>query len=223
MRLMIFTSATAAAGAIGAVALASALVLATPALSADLIDQTSEPPLPPQQTNLLWDGGYAGVYGGYNWMKADLSPGAVNGIHGLDGGVYLGFNRQLDSNIVLGLEGMAGLSGAEGSDGGVAIEEEWDASLRARMGYAFENSMIYGLAGVAGTRATASDATATDSQTHIGWTVGAGLETFLTDNVTARVEYDYSNFGQQEYDLGATNPDIGLNDHAIKLGIGLKF
>ncbi len=204
-------------------AFAAVLMSSGAAFAADVIEQTPEPPLPPQQSNLLWSGAYAGVYGGYNWMHADLSPGTVNGIHGLDGGAFLGYNYQLDNNFVVGLEGMAGISGAEGSEGGTSVEEEWDASLRARMGYAFENSMIYGLAGVAGTRASAADATGSDTHTHLGWTVGAGLETFLTDNVTARVEYDYADYGKQEYDLGATNPDISLTDHSIKLGIGLKF
>ncbi len=204
-------------------AFAVSLLCAGPVFAADVIEQTPEPPLPPQQTNLLWSGAYVGAYGGYNWMKADLSPGAVDGIHGLDGGAFIGYNHQLDNNFVVGLEGMGGISGVEGSDGGTSIEENWDASLRARMGYAFENSMIYGLGGVAGTRATASEGGDEDTQMHLGWTVGAGLETFLTDNVTARVEYDYANYGKREYDLGTSNPDIGLTDHSIKLGIGLKF
>ena len=205
-------------------AFAAGLCMSSASLAADaILDQAPEAPFPPQQTNLLWSGAYVGAYGGYNWMNADLSPGQLNGIHGLNGGAFLGYNYQLDNNFVVGLEGMGGISGAEASNGGTRIEQEWDASLRARMGYAFENSMVYGLAGVAGTRATATDATQNDSQTHLGWIVGAGLETFITENITARVEYDFANYGAAEYDLGATNPDIALRDHAIKLGIGLKF
>ena len=213
-----------ARGTIALTAFSVALLTGTSGFAADAIEeQAPEAPLPPQVSNLLWSGAYVGAYGGYNWMNADLSPGNVNGIHGLNGGAFLGYNYQLDNNFVVGLEGMGGISGAEASDGGTTIEQEWDASLRARMGYAFENSMVYGLAGIAGTRATAADATQNDSQTHLGWTVGAGLETFITENITARVEYDFANYGSQEYDLGATNPDISLRDHAIKLGIGLKF
>lgn len=209
-----------------AVALALALSgAAFPAFAADVIyDQAPEPPLPPQQTNLLWSGPYVGIYGGYNWLKADISPGpSIDGIDGLNGGAYAGWNWQLDPSWVVGLEGTLGINGAENSFGGYNVEQGWDASLRARLGYAFDSSMIYGLAGLAGTHAEVADATGSDSNVHLGWTIGAGLETMLTENVSARAEYNFSDYGSQEYSLGASTPDVSLDNHAIKVGIGLKF
>ena len=200
-------------------------LFAAPAFAADIIEtQPVTDPLPPSQTNLLWDGAYVGLYGGYNWLASRIGGNPdVDGIDGLTGGGYVGYNYQFDQNWVAGIEGMGGVSGAENSFGGVNVEQNWEASLRGRMGYAFENSMVYGLAGLAGTKASVSTPTGSDSRVNLGWTIGAGIETHLTENITARAEYDYSDYGARKYSLGGGNGDVGLNSHALKLGIGLKF
>lgn len=206
-------------------ATAAIILSAGAAGAADAVyDQAPEPPLPPSQTNLYWNGAYVGVYGGYEWLKAGISPGSeIDGIDGLTGGVFGGYNYEFVPNWVAGVEATGGLGDAENSFGGNTVEKEWDASLRARLGYAFERSMVYGLAGFAGTKAEVSDATGTDSNVHLGWTIGAGYETFLADNITARVEYNYSDFGSRDYSLGAGSTNVDLDSHAIKLGVGLKF
>ncbi|MCB1455260.1 MAG: porin family protein [Nitratireductor sp.] len=202
-----------------------AILLASPAMAADIIEtQPVTDPLPPSQTNLLWSGPYVGIYGGYNWLASRIGGNPdVDGIDGLTGGGYAGYNVQFDQNWVAGIEGMAGVSGAENTFGNVNVEQNWEASLRGRMGYAFENSMVYGLAGLAGTKATVTTPTGSDSAINLGWTIGAGLETHLTENVTARVEYDYSDYGSRNYSLGGGNGDVSLDSHSLKLGVGLKF
>ena len=122
------------------------------------------------------------------------------------------------------LEGTVGIASPDGNSGGITVDQDWEASLRARMGYAFGSSMVYGLAGVAGTEVNAASATATDSNILLGWQIGAGIETFLTDQVTGRVEYDYSDYAGRDFSLGASGtPEIGLSGHTIKLGVGFKF
>ncbi|MFZ1815737.1 MAG: outer membrane protein [Rhizobiaceae bacterium] len=205
--------------------LAANLLLAGQAHAADVIEtRPPEDPLPPSVTNLLWAGPYIGVYGGYNWLSSGITGQPdVDGIDGLTGGLYAGYNHQFDNNWVAGIEGMGGMSGAENTFGGVNVEQDWEASLRGRMGYAFENSMVYGLAGVAGTKASVSTPTGADSKVHLGWTIGAGLETHLTESVTARVEYGFSDYASRNYSLGAGSGNVDLTSHAVKLGIGVKF
>jgi len=209
----------------GAAAFALTLGAAFPALAADAIyDQAPEPPAPPAAVAGDWSGFYLGVYGGYNWLSSEINPGVdIDGIDGLTGGGFVGYNVQVDPNWVVGLEGMAGLNGAENNFGATTVEQGWDASLRARLGYTFDSSMLYGLAGVAGTKAEVSNGANTDTNTHLGWTVGGGFETMLTDNVSARAEYNYADYGEERYNLGATNPNVSLDAHTVKLGIGLKF
>lgn len=199
-------------------ALAGAAFAAQTASAADLV----EPPTPEAVAAdvLLWSGTYAGVYGSYSFLDIDPSVGNA---HGLGAGIYAGYNRQFPTNWVAGVEGTAGINDAGGSGGGISVEQDWEASLRGRMGYAFENSLVYGLAGVAGSRFSAADATGSDAKVHLGWQIGAGLETFLTKNVTARIEYDFTDYGSRDHSLGAGATGIDASGHALKLGLGLKF
>jgi outer membrane immunogenic protein len=208
-----------------AVVLAAALTAASAAQAADaIVESAPEPPLPPAQTNLLWSGPYIGIYGGYNWMSASVNPGPdIDGIDGLTAGGYAGFNFELDGGWVAGVEAMGGFSDGENTFNDITVEQNWDAALRARFGYAFGSTLAYGLAGYGMTSAEATEDGGSDSQTHLGWTIGAGLETQLLDNVTGRIEYNYSKYGEQEYDLGANNRDISLDNQAVKVGVGLKF
>jgi len=201
---------------------ASAVSLSTSVFAADVIEQVPEAP-EPMGVSEGWTGPYVGIYAAYNWMSSTFKPGSdIDGIDGVGAGAYAGYNYQLDQNFVVGVEGMVGFSGAENNFNDTTVEQDWDASLRARLGYAFGNSMLYGIGGLAGTKATVENGR-TDSQTHLGWTIGAGFETVLTQNVVGRVEYDYSNYGEQNYNIDGPNPDVSLTDHAIKLGVGLKF
>jgi outer membrane immunogenic protein len=201
---------------------ASAMSLSTAAFAADVIEQAPQAP-EPMTVSEQWTGPYVGIYAAYNWMSSTFKPGSdIDGIDGVGAGAYAGYNYQIDPNFVVGVEGMVGFSGAENNFNGTTVEQDWDASLRARLGYAFGDSMLYGIGGLAGTKATVDNG-GTDSQTHLGWTIGAGFETMLTQNVVGRVEYDYSNYGSKTYSIDGPNPDVSLTDHAIKLGVGLKF
>jgi outer membrane immunogenic protein len=192
---------------------------ATPAPAADLVEPPTAPDVVATDV-LLWSGTYAGIYGSWSFLTVDPS---VDNAHGLGAGIYAGYNRQFRTNWVAGIEGTAGVSDAGGSGGGLSVEQDWEASLRGRMGYAFENSLVYGLAGIAGSRFSAADATGSDAKVHLGWQIGAGLETFLTENVTARIEYDFTDYGARDHALGAGTTGIDVSGHAVKLGLGLKF
>jgi len=216
----------------GAIAIVPATVV--PSRAADLVygqgaqsGQGVQPPTsyPAASPTYLWNGTYLGIYGGYNSLNADLTnlPN-ISSVGGLITGGYLGYNHQLSDNWVTGLEGTLGISSASGNNSGITVDQDWEASLRARMGFAFENSMIYGLAGFAGSDVNASSATASDNNVLLGWQIGAGLETFLTDQITGRVEYDYTDYHGREFSLGASgSPNIDLGGHTIKLGVGFKF
>ena len=66
-----------------------------------------------------------------------------------------------------------------------------------------------------------------DTQTHVGWTVGAGLEAALSDRWTAKVEYLYSDFGTKEYSgtssFGPFAEDIDVSLQTVKIGLNYQF
>ncbi|MBX8800421.1 outer membrane protein [Pseudochrobactrum asaccharolyticum] len=210
-----------------ALASVALLPLSATAFAADAIQpQTYEPVAPvvdvaPQSS---WAGGYTGLYLGYgiNKYKTDTGLGDLKDNNAKFGG-YAGWNFQND-NIVYGLEGDAGYNWAKKEKLGVTAKSGFDGSLRARLGVDMGPVMPYVTAGVAGTQVKFSDATSSEDKFRVGWTAGAGAETFLTQNVTARLEYRYTDFGKKDFQLNSgTVSDGGLQSHDIRLGVGYKF
>ena len=211
---------------------------ASPAVAADLIiaDDVGVAPVSDD-----WSGFYAGVFGGYAAGTAVTVASVTDEIDVSGGlaGVAIGANYQLDS-FVLGVEGDLAWSGVSGSaicalNPGFecAGTLDWISTLRARAGVAFDQALIYATAGIAVAGATATVtpapplATGEYSDTFIGWTAGIGGEVKLTDTISARAEYAYTDLGRRiapEGTLtttGATNVSATL--HSVKLGLNFAF
>ena len=74
------------------------------------------------------------------------------------------------------------------------------------------------------TNSKLSSRTGSDSNTHIGWTAGAGAEAKITQNIVGRVEYRYSDYGQQGLRSGRFD-DVSskLTTNEVRVGVGYKF
>ena len=180
---------------------ASALVLGFGVGAASAAD-LSAPYTPPPATTYTpppswsWTGPYAGLVGGYGWA----TPG-----NGWEGGGYIGYNIQTNTHLVVGVEGDLLAAGK--------TDNNWDATLRGRVGYAFNRVLLYGTGGVAFGGLQNGGA----SSTNTGWTAGVGVEAAVTQNVTARVEYRHTDLGG----LPAGGGDYSSND--LLVGVGFKF
>lgn len=204
----------------------AALAFAAPAFAADLTYEA--PPAastayaPP--AGFSWTGPYMGAVIGYGsgTVDANDTPGDVD-VDGFEAGVYGGYNMDLGNQVVLGVEGDILWSGVEGDPSDGKAEEDFNSTLRARAGYAVDRYMFYGTGGLAVSHAKVEDNLgASDSNTHVGFVVGAGAEAAITNNVIAKIEYQYQDYGKETYDL--TNPtDVDYSTHSIRAGIGLKF
>ena len=101
---------------------------------------------------------------------------------------------------------------------------DWTGSIRGRLGFDGGAFLPYVTAGVAFANATATDvALVEDTQTHIGWTVGAGVEFAVADNVSLDLQYRYTDFGSKDYDLGGSTETFGLTSHAVTAGVNFRF
>lgn len=184
-----------------------------------------------------WTGVYVGLQAGYAFGDADRenTAGFANSfdINGFVGGVHAGYNYQINS-IVLGVEGDVEFSGIDGDDAGVGgnvdkVDFNWMASLRGRLGVAFNRVLVYTTGGVAfadvDATTTSGGASTSDSNSHVGWTLGAGVEVAVTQNVTARVEYRYTDFNDKTYTLTPTalNANYDYQIHAVRVGVSYKF
>ncbi|MET4685262.1 hemoglobin/transferrin/lactoferrin receptor protein [Brevundimonas faecalis] len=167
------------------------------------------------------------------------------------GGVHAGYNQQFANNLVLGLEGDL-QAGALATWTGVLVRDpssytaslraagmlesdtdySWDriAGLRARVGYAMGRTLVYGAAGPAWLRETASRHqyrsigsgdqgmsnalehlfTETSRKTRSGWSLGAGLERDLGGRWSVRTEYLYSRFGEATHSFDEARAGAAL-------------
>lgn len=209
-------------------ALASVVLLpvAVPAFAADAIRAQPMEPVPvvvaTPQTN--WEGGYTGIYlgGSANRFKNDSDIGSLKN-NNVKVGAYAGWNFQND-NFVYGIEGDAGYNNAKAKKDDLSVRSGFDGSLRARFGYDMGVVMPYVTAGIAGTQVRYSNGVDSDKRFRVGWTAGVGAETMLTQNVTARLEYRFSDFGKKNITTGSLDlPSAKLQSHDIRIGVGYKF
>jgi outer membrane immunogenic protein len=184
---------------------------------------------------------YVGAHLGYGWSKFSAAEDPENNISagGFLGGFQLGANYQINS-IVLGLEGDFSLASVIGRatdpTGAIAgsVRHQWFTTLAGRLGYAYGRTLPYLKGGAAWTRYRWSfDAPGVGNGfgtiNRAGWMVGLGVEHAFWDNVSAKIEYNYLDFGKKTETVTGTGglvadpADIRLYAHLVKLGLNYRF
>jgi len=195
------------------------------AMAADLSVPAPAQPAPaytaPAATD--WDGPYIGASVGYGWGTAtdngSLGLGSVSTTGWLVGG-QVGYNFHLTDNLVAGVEGNVDWDNQSGTLAGFGtLQRNWDGSIRGRLGVDLDGILPYVEAGVAFTNATASGSGISASNTHTGWTAGAGVEFKVADPVSINVEYRYSDYGSQTYN----GESVGITDNTLRVGVNYHF
>jgi len=223
-------------------------LLGTSAFAADAIIQRDDPvpaapPVAAPAASYDWSGIYLGVDGGGNWSSFKFEPDTAAGKTGLKGsrvnadsafgGIYLGYNYQID-NWVIGAEADAQLYfGSKGDryaglrDGEVVGSSKGFGSVRARLGYAVDRFLPYVTGGIAldhwELSSKAGGKTREDSKTRIGYTLGAGLDYAITDKWIGNIEYRFADFGRSSFDLNTGSADLSSHSHTVRVGLSYKF
>ena len=204
----------------GKLLLATAAVVAFSgsAMAADLAVPAQPAPVvaPPASTD--WDGPYIGATLGYGWgTTTDTTTGDYSSSpQGLTVGGQAGYNFHLSDNLVAGIEGDLNWNNQQATTtSGDTYRINWDGSVRGRLGVDLDGILPYAEAGVAFANASVAGVTTT----HTGWTVGAGVEFKLADQVSANVEYRYSDYGSQTF----AGDSVGLTDNALRVGVNYHF
>jgi len=147
-----------------------------------------------------WTGFYFGINGGGGWGRSQwdgLDRFDVSG--GLIGGT-VGYNWQF-GQAVMGIEGDVDWSGIRGTTHafcvpGCETRNHWLSTVRGRVGYAWDRFLPYITAGLAvGDIAANVPGLPGGSITNAGWTVGAGIEVGVVNNVSVKAEYLYVDLG----------------------------
>jgi opacity protein-like surface antigen len=177
---------------------------------------------------------------------------------GFIGGGQIGYNYQV-GRVVLGLEADISAAASDGTNTCFAVSgltvssncrvrPELYETLTGRLGYTAGRTLLYGKGGAAWMQGTVDmffnrnnfgpgNTTAvftSSSDVHAaGWTVGAGIEYALTSAWSAKLEYDYLNFGGHNVATpyvagnpsGLTAPITSASEqvHMAKFGLNYRF
>jgi len=241
-----------------ATAAALTVTIAAPARAADLPLKTETP----FAARFSWTGCYLGGHLGGGFAHKDVTDpvqlvqdsfaaaAVTNGIttvglspSGVVVGGQIGCDYQFAPSWVVGIEGAA--SGATmkasrtvglplGNPDTALVQAKTDflTSVTGRLGYAFDNVLLYGKGGfaMAGDRYDVTGSFAgtpfgfTGLENRIGWTAGGGVEWAFSQHWSASVEYDYYQFAHRTIAMSDPtnvllgNVDVRQNIQVVKVG-----
>jgi len=158
---------------------------------------------------------------------------------GFTGGVTAGYNWQID-NFVLGLEGDFNYLDSKDSESvrdplpvnlDFETKIDWFATVRPRLGLAFESILLYITGGLA-IGDVSSDVDVNDSgsyswsgsqsKTALGWTIGGGGEWAFSDGWSIKAEYLWVDLGSDTFDLD-NDPANPLQEYTLKAKADYQF
>ena len=238
-----------------------AIALAGTAFAADLPVHAPPPVYVPPAPIFTWTGFYLGGHIGYAWGTNNSTFTDAFGDYasfgrnsdGAVGGGHIGYNLQFNQ-FVIGLEGDVDgsainesvsrlvLLDAASGDGllfpiNAGVSYGLQASIRGRVGYAWDRVLIYATGGVAFAELNAHLQTILGydsvSNTRTGWTIGGGIEYAISNNWSVRAEYRYAQFGHStlvgnsffgiESGLLGANLSRTVNENRVNVGFSYKF
>lgn len=196
----------------------------------ELIDDGEEDPLIASGSADVTAGGFvAGVQAGYNWQFSD------NLMIGLEGDIQKSW---IDGRVSLDITPGGG-GDTFNLDMGTNLD--WFATLRPRIGWVDDRFVVYATGGLAWGQSKSSIFVGTEgddpleesiTNDRFGWTVGAGIEYALTDSITFKTEYLYTDLGSEriiDTPLGEgegvpnLTADSKIAFHTVRAGLNFQF
>ena len=228
----------------------AASALATAASAADLPAPAYTPPAY-RPVIYDWTGIYGGAHVGGAWMNdvvtttttTILQPaGTTTKVDpmGVVGGAQAGVNFQF-SPVVIGFEGTWSWTSLTGTKitpsplaGGFSQSSTsaapYVATAAGRIGFAANDFLFYAKGGGAWARVEYTQSVAagpvftqqtmTDNRT--GFVAGAGVEFGMTENLSAKLEYDYLGFGTKTYTFANLSAPVGGVNTPFALPVSVK-
>ena len=188
-----------------------------------------------------FNGPFVGVQGGWqqDHERLSITDGGTtdrygNRKSGFTYGGQAGWDFRLTPRTVLGVEASAtGRTGSERFDDGVGdsfrLRDGRTLNASARLGYLVTpQGLLYARGGYSNARFKLDSNVGNAASNRDGYVAGVGYEQALTRTVSARLEYDYSNFGRDRYDglaadLGVDSTRVKYDRNAVTAGVNLHF
>jgi len=203
--------------AIGAVSLIAA-ICSSSAQAADLSYGSRAPYTVSQPLNMYsWAGPYLGGNLGWAWGSVDNNPTRPSGFVG---GAQAGYNFQTGP-WVFGVEGDLQGTGASDTFAPWKFSNPWFGTVRGRAGYAVNNILFYGTAGLAFGELSGQTFGLTESHTNAGWTAGLGAEFGFAPSWSAKVEYLFVDLNDSNFLI--TGTQNGYRFGLVRGGVNYHF
>jgi outer membrane immunogenic protein len=186
-----------------------------------------------------WTGFYIGGHVGGAFENNSFGGFAVSGNRSsFLGGGQIGADYQFAPNWVVGIEGNYSWVDLKRTAtlGTLVLNDKTNGlgSVTGRVGYTWGPALLYVKGGAGfrdgnGLSATIAGvpAAVTGSSHTTGYTVGAGLEYMFAPNWSAKVEYQYYNFGSTTATAAtvpvATTVNVNRDVNTVKLGVNYRF
>lgn len=179
-------------------ALASAVVLTMGANAADIYQKSSLKGEAAYMPAIGWSGFYAGLHAGSTFENAlEFEGDDLEVTESFIAGVHLGYNWQTHGRIVFGVEGDIIWLDDEFTDGGqTQALSTYLASIRGRIGYGFDSTLVYATGGIAFLDWGPTFDGFNEDDPTAGFVVGAGIEHKITSNLSVGLEGLYYDFGK---------------------------
>ncbi|WP_455475019.1 outer membrane protein [Bartonella sp. B30(2025)] len=182
------------------------------------------------------------------WISVDKKD--LPELSGFIGGIYAGVNVDFGTDFIVGVDTDILLSERKDTktikliDGSLddgehltfshTLKQKWTGATRVRVGYSADCIMPYIAGGVAygnfqnvlsalSVERKEEEVTSIkldDTKMMIGYTLGAGVDFAVTNNVILRAEYRYSDFGKKKFN-DIVELDYKTND--FRVGVAYKF
>jgi outer membrane immunogenic protein len=165
-----------------------------------------------------WAGPYLGGNLGYEWGSVDNN---LTRPSGFEGGVQAGYNWQQGSPWVFGVEGDIQATGADDTFAPWKFSNPWFGTVRGRAGYAVNNVLFYGTAGLAFGELRGETFGLSETHTNAGWTAGFGAEFAFAPNWSAKIEYLFVDLADSNFTI--TGLSNGYQFGVVRAGVNYHF
>ena len=199
---------------------AAASIAAVWTSSVEAADLPYQPYTVNQPLNIYsWAGPYLGGNIGWDWGSVDNNPTKPSGFVG---GAQAGYNWQ-NGPWVFGIEADLQGTGASDTFAPWKFSNPWFGTVRGRAGYALNNVLFYGTAGLAFGELTGQTfGGLSESHTNAGWTVGLGAEVGIARNWSAKLEYLYVDLNDSNFVITG-NQQNGYRFGLLRAGVNYHF
>nr|CAD6416945.1 porin family protein [Rhizobium sp. Q54] len=194
---------------------------ASPAWAADL---TYSEPAPAYEEPAASTGGWSGAYVGLHAGTSSDHGMPLSGESEFMGGIQGGYNAEMGGAVVGGELELSHMGDTEVDVPGGELKERYRVAAKAKVGAPLGDTLVYGTAGATMTSLRDTSTAEGPDGWKPGWLLGAGVEQKFNDQISGRVEYNYTRTGDvRSFPAAGGTTESNVSDHTIKAGLNYRF